>query len=294
MRKMEEAKRQYEEIPIPEELEERVLAAIGQAEETRENRGPSRIARRRIRSVRSGAMAAAAAAVVFVTALNTNMAFAEGMKELPVIGAVARVLTFRSYEKEGEGWKISVEVPGIETVSADLEGVSGSVNQEIARLCQEYADEAEKRAEDYRKAFLDTGGTEEEWEAHKIEIKVWYEVLAQTESYLSLAVKGSESWSSAYHQSRYYNFDLRTGELVTLKGLLGDSVLEAEDAVRRELERREQEEGLTVWSPEEGGFNGFDENTQFYINESGNPVIVFEKYQIGPGSIGEPEVEIAL
>ena len=46
------------------------------------------------------------------------------------------------------------------------------VNQEIYNLCRQYADEAVSRAEEYRKAFLDTGGTEEEWKAHNIQIQV--------------------------------------------------------------------------------------------------------------------------
>ena len=46
------------------------------------------------------------------------------------------------------------------------------------------------------------------------------------------------------------------------------------------------------WSAEEGGFIGISENAKFYINENGNPVIVFEKYEIAPGSSGEIEFEI--
>ena len=33
-------------------------------------------------------------------------------------------------------------------------------------------------------------------------------------------------------------------------------------------------------------------DTPFYINEKGNPVVVFEKYEIAPGALGRPEFEI--
>ena len=51
--------------------------------------------------------------------------------------------------------------------------------------------------QEYKKAFMETGGTEEEWEAHDINIHVGYEIKAQTEAYLSFAVQGTENWSSA-------------------------------------------------------------------------------------------------
>lgn len=41
-----------------------------------------------------------------------------------------------------------------------------------------------------------------------------------------------------------------------------------------------------------GLFTGISENTKFYMNEAGNPVIVFDKYEIAPGSAGAVEFEI--
>ncbi len=37
-----------------------------------------------------------------------------------------------------------------------------------------------------------------------------------------------------------------------------------------------------------------NEDTAFYINSSGNPVIVFDKYEVGPGFMGEQEFEIIV
>ena len=45
-------------------------------------------------------------------------------------------------------------------------------------------------------------------------------------------------------------------------------------------------------SAEEGGFVGISEDVKFYINGHNRPVIVFEKYEIAPGSAGEVEFEI--
>ena len=282
MSQMEEAKRRYDETEIPDELSDRIQSEIGKAAQKRKK---LIVFRRRIRR---GTTAAAAAVVVFTAALNTNTAFAESAGNLPVIGAVAKVLTFRSYETEQEDMKISVEIPSIEMISEDFQGQEQSVNEEILRLCEQYASEAKVRAEEYRQAFLDTGGTEEEWAAHNIEIRVWYEVKAQTEKYLSLAVMGTENWSNAYNETRYYNFDLEKGSIVTLKDILGENFKETADSqIRAQMEERKKE-GAVFFD----GFEGINENTPFYLNEEGNPVIVFETYEIAPGSEGQQEFVI--
>lgn len=279
MKSMEEAKRKYDEIPIPSELSKRVGKEIERANMKRKK---ILVFRRR---VQKGTAAAAAVVVLFTAALNTNTAFAETAGQLPVIGPVARVLTFRSYQTEEEDLKISVEIPTIEMISEDMNGLEQSVNEEILALCEQYAQAAKIRAEEYRQAFLDTGGTEEEWAAHNIEIKVWYEVKSQTDEYLSLAIIGTENWSSAYSETKYYNFDLKEGKLVTLQDILGD---EYQQIANESIQNQMKENSEIYWDD----FEGIQEDTPFYLNESGNPVIVFEKYEIAPGSEGQQEFEI--
>lgn len=279
MKSMEEAKRKYDEIPIPSELSKRVGKEIERANMKRKK---ILVFRRR---VQKGTAAAAAVVVLFTAALNTNTAFAETAGQLPVIGPVARVLTFRSYQTEEEDLKISVEIPTIEMISEDMNGLEQSVNEEILALCEQYAQASKTRAEEYRQAFLDTGGTEEEWAAHNIEIKVWYEVKSQTDEYLSLAIMGTENWSSAYSETKYYNFDLKEGKLVTLQDILGD---EYQQIANESIQNQMKENSEIYWDD----FEGIQEDTPFYLNESGNPVIVFEKYEIAPGSEGQQEFEI--
>ena len=279
MKSMEEAKRKYDEIPIPSELSKRVGKEIERANMKRKK---ILVFRRR---VQKGTAAAAAVVVLFTAALNTNTAFAVTAGQLPVIGPVARVLTFRSYQTEEEDLKISVEIPTIEMISEDMNGLEQSVNEEILALCEQYAQASKTRAEEYRQAFLDTGGTEEEWAAHNIEIKVWYEVKSQTDEYLSLAIMGTENWSSAYSETKYYNFDLKEGKLVTLQDILGD---EYQQIANESIQNQMKENSEIYWDD----FEGIQEDTPFYLNESGNPVIVFEKYEIAPGSEGQQEFEI--
>ena len=279
---MEKAKKKYDETEIPDELAERIQMEIKRQDSKRRKAVFWNLGFRR------GLAAAAAAVVLFTIGLNTSTVFAETVGNLPVIGAVARVLTFRSYETEDEDLKISVEIPSIEMISEDFSDLEKSVNEEILRLCEQYAQEARTRAEEYRKAFLDTGGTEEEWAAHNIEIRVWYEVKSQTENYLSLAIIGTENWNNANNQIRYYNFDLKKGTLATLADVLGENYKQiADDAIRSQMEERKAD-GAVYFDD----FEGINEDTPFYINECGNPVIIFEAYEIAPGSEGQQEFEI--
>ena len=187
---------------------------------------------------------------------------------------------------------IAVEIPAIETIEEDT-GLAEEVNQEILERCEAYAQAAIQRAEEYKKAFLETGGTQEEWEAHNIQIRVWYEIKSQTEDYLSFTVSGTENWTSAYSETYYYNLDLKEGKRISLQDVLGEDYIAIADAsIREQMAQMEKEEGITFFSQEEGGFSGITEETNFYMNEKGNPVIVFDKYEIAPGSAGEIEFEI--
>lgn len=275
-------KKKYDAVDIPDELSLRINKEI---EKSRLKRAKKLLIQRRI--VRAGA-AAAAMTAIFTAALNTNTAFAETAGNIPVIGLVARVLTFRSYETENNDMNISVDIPSIDMISNDFSSTEASVNQEIYDLCEQYADEAVKRAEEYRTAFLSTGGTEEEWAAHDIKIKVWYEVKTHTDKYLSLAIIGTENWNNAHNETRYYSFDLGTGELLRLSDILGpDYKTAADKEILRQISER-RESGSIYFNY----FSGIDESTDFYINEAGNPVIVFAPYEVAPGSEGTQEFEI--
>lgn len=289
MKLLREAKKRYEEIVVPEELSERVQEAIKNSEKHR-----NVVKLRRQSSIPKGAAGVAAAILVTFTALlNTSTTFAQNVSAMPIIGAVAKVLTFHSYEKEEENLKLSVKIPSIEMISQDTNGLAESINQEIYRLCQQYADEAVQRADEYKKAFMDTGGTEDEWRAHNLEIHVWYEINSQTRDYLSFVVMGTESWNSAAHERKYYNIDLNTQKIVSLKDLLGEDYIEtANESIKNQIEAKSQEMGIQFWTLEEGGFTGISDEARFYINEAGNPVLVFEKYEIAPGSAGAVEFEI--
>ena len=292
MSKLEIMKERYDNIVIPEELNVRVQQEIQKSRKQQEEKGRAGSSHRFRKVIHSMEAMAAAACVLFTAALNTSPVFAKEAGELPVIGGLARVLTFRSYETEKDDIAVSVEIPTIEMIAEDTGIKVDEINQEILDRCSQYAEEAVKRAEEYKTAFLETGGTTEEWAEHNIKITVGYEIKQQSGNYLSFVVRGSENWTNAYSESKYYNLDLSTGEIVTLKDMLGDDYVELANRSIREQIAARQRAGETFFTAEEGGFAGISEDVKFYINESNRPVIVFDKYEIAPGSSGEIEFEI--
>lgn len=284
MNPFENEKKLYDNMEIPAELSVRVNQEIEKSEMKRKSRTGKQTV-----IYRSGA-AAACLAVLFIAGLNSNKVFAHEMKSLPVIGKIASVLTFRSYEENADDMNISVEIPSVEMIAEEHKELEKSLNEEIYEKCENYAEEAIERAKEYRKAFLETGGTEEEWAQHNIEIKVQYEVKTLTDAYLSFVVTGTENWTSAYSQEIYYNIELATGRQIGLKDLLGENYKElADQQIRSEAKEREKNSGFTYWTDE---WQGINEDTDFYMNQDGKIVVVLQKYEIAPGAAGIQEFEI--
>lgn len=177
------------------------------------------------------------------------------------------------------------------------------VNKKIENYVQKYISDETERFEEYKKAFFETGGTEKEWADRKFDIDVSYEVKSQRGAVVSFVITATQNWSAAYGEKTCYNLDLLNGKNITLSDLLGKNYAQVANVqiVRQMKERVEANPEYVYWGiTDKGatkGFDGFttvDENTKFYINAAGNPVILFDKYEVGPGSMGEQEFEIIV
>lgn len=292
MSRLDEAKKKYEEVPIPAELNLRIQNEIIKSARNKESDMRKAKMYDFRKALRNAGVAVAAVCALFVGGLNSSQVFAAEAAELPIIGMVAKVLTFRSYETNTDDIAIAVEIPSIEVIEQNTGLEVDELNQEILDRCNDYVDNAMTVAKEYRTAFLETGGSQEEWAAHNVKISVDYEIKNQSSDYLSFIVKGSQNWSGAYTENRYYNINLGTGEYISLEDMLGADYIDiANDSIRDQIAEREKN-GEVFFTAEEGGFTTISEATNFYINENGYPVIVFEKYEIAPGAMGEVEFEI--
>lgn len=273
------AKREYEEILIPDELSERVEEAICSAQLRR-----SPIPLRKI----AGAIAACFA--LFIIGLNTNIAFAKTVTNIPVIGQLAKLFVFTEYSSENEERVLDVKIPKLENTGYD--NLENRINSEIRMKMNEIISEAETRAKEYRKAYLETGGDPKDiW---KMEITVDYEIKCSNERYVSFIIWKSESLASIYTEQYFYNIDLDTGKELTLRDLLGPNYISiANEAVLEGIEKYlEEDENAIFFGYDKDddnlipGFESITSDQQFYINDKGQVVVVFEKYSIAPGYMG--------
>ncbi|MDO4292286.1 MAG: DUF3298 domain-containing protein [Eubacteriales bacterium] len=301
----EDGKKIYDNIEIPEELSRVVNRAIASKDKERIMREAKKRQKRNmtVRIFRGAAAAAAGLLVCVTVGLNTSEAFAKEMSDIPVLGALAQVLTVRSYHGTDGDYEIDMEVPKIEeeTASGAATDRTADVNAEIGKIVDDYMEQAKTEFQEYKEAFFATGGTEEEWADRKMDITVDYNIKYQKGNILSLELITAKGWVAAEEERHYYNLDLSDGQDLTLRQLLGDSYVEqCNESIKKQIEDRLAADdslsyfgfGPNAQDDKESGIEGFTtvtEDTDFYINEKGEVVIVFPEYSIAPGYMGFQE-----
>ena len=279
MNEFKQARADYEQIPIPEELEERIRAGIRQGRAARNKA-------RRIRYWKRTIGGAAACLAVLVGVLNASPTVAAAAADVPVLGGLFQVLTVRSFTDKTEDRTLEVEQPGV-TGGALAEQVNAEIQERVdAKIAQ-----GEQMIAEYKEAYLATGGTEEEWAQHDNKVTVTYDIKSRTADTVSFVVKSDVSFANAYQEETYYNLDLAGDRELTLRDILGDGWVEqCNESIRAQMNAAE--DPSVYFTPDAGGFTTVDENTQFYLNEAGNPVVVFPPYTVAIGAVGTVEFEI--
>lgn len=275
----------YEATPIPDELDGAVQEAI---RHSRRGNIPGEADSRRggFGWWRTAICAAACLCVVFVAVLNAVPVWAQELYTVPVIGEMARVFTFGRFEEVNEESYVRVEIPALENTGNTA--LEQRINYEISMKVQQTLAASKARAKDYYEAYLATGGAAEEF--LPIEIVIDYEVTCNNGEYVSFIVTESESAACFYSVSDYYNIDLETGQTLTLEKLLGEGYIPwANEVIRAEIARREEADELQLFFHDELGFSSLQPDQNFYLDEEGRVVVVFEKYAIAPGYMGEQE-----
>lgn len=277
------AKEEYDQVPIPEELADRVQIGIRQGKAAHRR---ALGARRAWRSV--GAVAACFA--LLLGGLNLSPTFAAAAADVPVLGGMFQVLTVRSYETTQGQTNYQVSVPEIESDSA----LADKVNAEIQKRVDQHLAETKELFADYKEVFLATGGTEEEWAQRQMDVIVDYEIKSQTDTTVSFVVDLFEGAFNAYDQQYFYNLDLENDRDITLEDLLGeDWVNICNQCIQARIDASTDEKGFTYFFPaDQGGFTTVDEDTSFYIRDDGVPVVVFPRYSIAAGAAGAVEFPI--
>lgn len=272
-----DARKEYENIEIPVELEQRVQKGIRQG----------RAARRGKRAALRTAGAFAACFAVLFAGLNLSPVFATACSDVPVVGGLFRVLTVRSYTERSGDRTVEVSQPAVSGADAFAE----KINAEIQERVDEKITEGNQLVSEYKEAFLSTGGTEAEWKQHDNQVSVTYEIKSQTDSTVSFVVDTSVSIASAYQEQFFYNLDVAGDRELTLQDVLGDDWVQmCNDSVRAQMAA--SSDPSVYFGADMGGFSTVDADTDFYLGADGNPVLVFPRATVAIGAMGPVEFEI--
>lgn len=241
-------------------------------------------------------VASIAALCIFTLSLNISPTFAESLSEIPVIKTIAQVLTIRNYDFESENITGSVTIPevDIDTPSkdgADEPSLEAYINDTIQDKVTETLTEATIRANEYKTAYLETGGTEEGYANKKMTVTVDYEVFIQNDDYISFRVFTHESLAAVYAENLYFTIDLKHQQSLTLEDLLGSDYINIiAEVVKADISKSPDKYFDTVksedWLPRT--------DTDFYINELFELIVVFDKYELAPGAAGRLEFKFNI
>lgn len=229
----------------------------------------------------------AAAALLLITVLaNTSARTAYAMSQIPVLGAITKVVTFRTYEKQEGKSEAKIEIPRIGADEAS--GISQAADQ-VNKSVEEYTNQVIARFEEELKA--------DGREVHR-GLYSGYQVLTDNSRFFTLKIETDVIMASGYQTVKLYNIDKKTDQILELKDMFPegtDYVTLLSEAAKEEMRKNmKEDEGKVYFLDEEVGYNfeTIKEDQNFYINESGRMVLVFDEYEVAPGYMGIVELEM--
>ncbi len=238
------------------------------------------------------AAVAAVVAAVFVILPNTSGTIAHAMEQIPIIGSLVKVVTFRDYEYESDRNMADIQVPEIKqeeqvensTLQENLDRTTAEINAEIQEITDNLITEFETNLKN-------------EWGYQ--DVVVTSEVLATTPDYFTLKLICYQGAGSGYEWNYFYTIDLNTGERLQLKDIFkegADYITPISDNIKQQMqERMDADENVYYWlndEIEEWNFQAITDETSFYLNEKGNVVIGFNEGDVAPMYMGTVEFEI--
>lgn len=234
----------------------------------------------------------ASVAIIFVMLPNLSPSIAYAMEQIPFLGKVVDVVTFRNYEFESDKNMANVVVPKIQLdeqledseTTKQLEYTADEINVEIQKITEELIENFKKHVEE------DLGYEE---------IIVTSNVLETTPDYFTLKLFCYQIDGSGYQWNYYFTIDLNTGERVKLQDIFqegADYITPISRNIKEQMqEQMAQDEMIRYWinqECEEWNFETITDETAFYLNEKGNVVICFNEGDVAPMYMGAVEFEI--
>ncbi|MDE6620388.1 MAG: RsiV family protein [Lachnospiraceae bacterium] len=277
---------EYEKQQMTEEQVEQLHQKIREAKKMNQNK------EKQTGVIKFAAAAAAVVVGVFIILPNTSGTIAHAMEQIPILGQLVKVVTFRDYEYEGERNMADIEVPEIKpeeqiedsTLQENIDRTTAEINAEIQSITDNLIAEFERNLDE---------------EMGYQDVVVTSEVLATTPDYFTLKLICYQGAGSGYQWNYYYTIDLNTGERLQLKDIFkegADYITPISENIKQQMqEQMDADENVYYWlndEIEEWNFKAITDETSFYLNEKDNVVIGFNEGDVAPMYMGTVEFEI--
>lgn len=270
--KIDKLKENYNNIKIPARLNDVVNDAINKKSNHK---------------IQTKWLVTAASICAVVGAININPVFADNLEQIPVIGNLVKIVNFSNYQIKDNGYEASIKVPKIE----------GLDNKELEyKLNKEFEENGKKL---YSQYLEEVKGLKESNESGHKSAESWYEVKTDNDNILSLVIYEYEAEGSSNTTRRFYNIDKKNQTVLTLEGMFknDDYINVISENIKQQMaEQMKRDKNKIYWLNDKearnGNFKSIKKDQGFYINKSGELVICFDKYEVGPGAMGLVEFTI--
>lgn len=184
-------------------------------------------------------------------------------------------ITATVYSDGNNDHNAKIEIP---KVTSKGKGVA-AFNKKI----QEYADTLKNK-------YLKMGKTK------YYTLETTYEVMSNNADVLSIKISTTESLGGAENYSQCFTLDKKTGKILTLKALFkknADYVSVISENIISQMKKEMKKDDSKIYNIDETAeemgeaFTAINKAQNFYISKAGSLVIVFDEYEVAPGSMGE-------
>ena len=269
-------KKAYDSIEIPEELQERVKIGINEGKQKAEKGRNSSVKW----IVRIGSVAAAAV-LAFGLLLHFNEKAAYALSKVPVLGNIVKIVSLRDFEDTTGEMSASIHVPEVKVTGKDKK-TEEEASRELNDQIQAYTDQI---IDEYQKDVKETNGKGRE------NVTTDYEVVTNNDRLFSLKINSVIQLNSSSNETRVYHLDKKTGKCITLKDIFKDNthyraVLTKE--IKRQMREQMKADKQKIYfiDMKDMNWQGVEKDADFYINGKGELVMLFDKYEVAPGYMG--------
>ncbi|MDU4752769.1 MAG: DUF3298 domain-containing protein [Clostridium butyricum] len=270
MKNINDLKKEYMDIKIPENLDDVVKESIKKVDR---------------KSIVNKKIIGSAAVLAIIFGINISPVFADVVSDIPIVGNIVKLVTVKNYTLKKNNVEADIKVPAIE----------GLENKQLEEnLNKEFIENGKKIYEELIEEFPSINNQMKY-------VGSDYKIKADNDSFLSIEITKEEIQASSYTTKKHYTIDKNKQIVLTLPMLFeGENYIEeiSNDIKAQMIENMKKDSNLIYFLESDeneeviDSFDKIKENQDFYINNDGNLVICFDEYEVAPGYMGAVEFVI--